>query len=77
MAQVHRFHDAVAVSVGNGWTVYLDPDTANKLGKALNDCARDIRLCSFTDSPFHTVEIDEGEQADVSKCVKRRKQERI
>ena len=60
MAQVHRFHDAVAVHVGDGQTVYLSPEIARKLGKAIMLCAGDCVALSFQESNFKTVEIDEA-----------------
>lgn len=60
-AQVHRFRDKVAVYVGNGDTVYLDPDTAYKLANALDDCAISIRDQPFTHSTFETREIELGD----------------
>lgn len=62
-ASVHRFRDKVAVHVGNGATVYMSPDEASKLARALTGCARDIRARSFVSSHFPTVSIPlEGKQ---------------
>jgi len=57
VAQVHRFHDKVAVYVGSGETVYLSPSQAAELGGALQKCAVDIVSVKFTNSNFSTVEI--------------------
>lgn len=62
MAQIHRFHDAVAVHVGDGQTVYLSPEIARKLGKALMLCAGDCVALTFQESNFKTVEIKEGDK---------------
>lgn len=40
--QVHRFRDHVAVNLGNGPTVYLTPQEARALARALNKAAREI-----------------------------------
>lgn len=57
VARVHRFHLAVAVSVGNGTTTYITPAQAEQLGEALLDCARLCRTVSFQESTFGTVEV--------------------
>lgn len=57
-AQVHRFHDRVALSLpGAGETVYLEPKEAAKLARALSGGARNIKAQKFVDSDFGTVEI--------------------
>lgn len=60
VAQVHRFHGKVAVSVGNGSTTYLTPAEACALARSLRECAEDIGAHSFGDSHFGTnvVELD-------------------
>jgi hypothetical protein len=58
MAQVHRFHDKVAIYIGTGETVYLEPKLARKIAKALNSCAKDIGARKFTDSSFGTHEFE-------------------
>ena len=60
IAQVHRFHDKVALYVGAN-TVYLSREDAQKLGNALAECAFDIRNNAFVHSTFHTTEIEIGE----------------
>jgi len=60
MAQVHRFRDKVAVYVGGGETVYLNPKNARKLARALNAAARSCDRESFADSAGLTVQIDES-----------------
>lgn len=57
-AQIHRFSNRVAVAFdGEGETVYLNPDQAVNLAKALNDCAADILKNDFTNSTFSTVRL--------------------
>jgi uncharacterized membrane protein YgaE (UPF0421/DUF939 family) len=56
-AQVHRFHDKVAVYVGDGQTVYMQAAIARKLARALNACARSVDQTGFLQSKFETVEI--------------------
>lgn len=57
VANVHRFGDRVAVSVGNGSTTYLSAKQARKLAKALNGCARSVSTEKYVDSHFGVVEI--------------------
>lgn len=57
MAQVHRFRDSVAAYLGDGQTVYMTPDNAEKLAEILTACARDVRAGPFRDSQFRTVEL--------------------
>ena len=59
MAQVHRFRDTVAVYVGGGETVYLAPQNARKLARALNAAARSCDRESFTESTCGTVNVPE------------------
>jgi len=57
-AQIHRFRGSVALWVGNGQTVYLDPKMAQSIARSLNACARDIKeKPSFSESDFQTVEF--------------------
>ena len=62
-AQVHRFHDTVAVFVSDGEdrgkTVYFTPKDARRLSRALNACAKNIGAENFTKSGFSTVWIGE------------------
>ena len=58
MAQVYRFHDAVAVHLGEGETVYLYPADARKLALALNAAHLDCVACKFTDSKCGTVSFE-------------------
>lgn len=48
-ARVHRFHDYVAVSVGDADTEYLTPEIARKLAVALARYADDAERRKFTD----------------------------
>jgi hypothetical protein len=60
MAQVHRFHDKVAVHVGGGETVYFTPKAARKLAKAMNAAARSCDRESFQDAPPLTVQVPDN-----------------
>ena len=57
MIQVHRFRDKVAVYVGKGETVYIDPKEARAFAKALNACARSVTSEKFSESTFKTFEL--------------------
>ena len=60
IAIVHRFRDKVAVSVGEGETVYLTPAQAMHMSKAISDCAIDTFWHpDFCASQFQPVEISE------------------
>lgn len=58
MAQIHRFRECVAVSLGTGETVYLTPVEAKKIAKAMRACALEIDKKSFADSTVGTVNVD-------------------
>jgi hypothetical protein len=60
MAQVHRFRDRVAVYVGGGNTVYLNPQAARKLAWALSMAAQSCERERFQDASDLTVQIDES-----------------
>lgn len=60
MAQVHRFHDRVALHAGKGETVYLSPKNARKMARALNAAARSCDKESFVESAGLTVNVDEN-----------------
>lgn len=57
-ASVHRFRDYVAVHVGTGETVYLEPKQAKALARALNKVARDCENEAFSDSTVGTISLD-------------------
>jgi len=57
-AQVHRFGDCVAASLGTGETVYLTPKDAKKLARTLNACASNVKASRFVDSEFTTVGLE-------------------
>lgn len=57
MASVHRFHDKVAVYVGNGGTTYLTAKQARKLARALAACAKSVVDEKFVDSSFGIAEV--------------------
>ena len=58
MAQIHRFHDKVAIHIGDSSTIYLTPKVALAIANAMIECVDDIDL-KFTESLFGTVEIEE------------------
>lgn len=62
MAQVHRFHDKCAVSLGTGETVYLSPKTARQLSSAINKVCRSIEREPFLQSRGTTFQIEGPEQ---------------
>lgn len=59
-AHVHRFRNMVAISVGDGSTIYLTPRQAQRLGRALYRANRDVEKHCFQKSEFipETIEID-------------------
>jgi len=56
-AQVHRFRDVVAISVGIGKTVYMTYQEAQQLAKALNRVAKSVKTESFADSSGNTFQL--------------------
>ena len=55
---VHRFREHVAVSVGDGDTIYFTAKQAMELSKAISDCAIDTFWHpDFVCSQFRPVEI--------------------
>lgn len=75
MAQVHRFGDAVAVSIG-GPTCYMGPKEARKIAKALLAAAQSVEREGFGQSQGLTVSIDIGTQTDTRNNPKYREQKR-
>jgi hypothetical protein len=65
-ANVHRFRDLVAVSVGDGSTTYLTPKAASQLARALNACVRSVKVHRFVDSSFGSVTIHDGDDLQAS-----------
>ena len=63
-AQLHRFHDAVAVYIGdgeNGLTVYFSPEQARELGHRLHQYGLDALRTRYLDSQigtFHMPGVD-------------------
>ena len=49
-AKVHRFRDQVAIYLGNGQTVYIEPKDARKISGAINAAARSCERESFAQS---------------------------
>lgn len=62
-AHVHRFHDYVALHVGNGETVYISADDASELAEALETCADSVRTEGFINSSYksHALEFETKE----------------
>lgn len=58
IASVHRFHDEVAVHVGDGQTTYLSAKQARKLARALNKAAKSVETESFLKCSNVTAEIE-------------------
>lgn len=56
-AQVHRFRDLVALSLGTGETVYLEPRDVRKLTRALNRTAKSCETEMFVNSTAGTHEF--------------------
>lgn len=57
--QVHRFHDKVAINVGNeGQTIYFTVEEAAKLARAISLCALDTATKGFVESAFQSVEFE-------------------
>ena len=54
--QTHRFHGAVALYVGRGETVYLSPQNARCLARAINKVAKSCETESFQESTCGTFE---------------------
>lgn len=57
-AQVHRFHDKVAIYIGNGQTCYLTEKEARKISAFLLEAAKDIKRFKFVDGKFKTQTVD-------------------
>ncbi len=58
-AQIHRFRDTVAIYLGDGSTVYLEPLQAVKIANKMKACAKDIKSNGFASSEFKTFEMGE------------------
>lgn len=56
-AQIHRFGDAVAVSVGKGETCYMTAKEARKIARALSKAARSCDTETFQASTCGTFEM--------------------
>jgi hypothetical protein len=62
IANVHRFRDKVAVSVGNGETTYLTWREASKLAEMLTECTISVLAEDFVDSTFGNRNIEREEE---------------
>ena len=60
-AQVHRFHDCVAIYIGTGETVYLTPKEARQLARAINKTARSCDREEFRDHTAGTHSFTFGD----------------
>jgi len=57
-ANVHRFNNHVAFSIGDGNTLYITPADVLKLTNALMNCACDIERCpKFVSSIFPSTDF--------------------
>ena len=78
IASVHRFHDQVAIYVGDGSTTYLTAKQARALARALRDCAKSVVDERFVDSAFGTREVPrvtlEDARTEVSKFPRNKEQ---
>lgn len=61
-ARVHRFHDKVALYIGETETVYLNPKLALALARTIMLCVEDIGSRKFVLSEFETTELEDQEQ---------------
>lgn len=57
-AQIHRFRDKVAVHLGTGNTVYLEPREAVLIATHLLEFGIDIKKTEFKDSEIGTYTIE-------------------
>lgn len=62
IAHVYRFNDRVAVYLGDGSTVYLQPREAKAIAAAMNACRRDIAKCDFVSSQMGTLDFELSEK---------------
>lgn len=56
--QVHRFRDYIAVYIGTGETVYLDPKQARAFSRAINKVCKSCETESFSQSTCGTSHFD-------------------
>lgn len=54
-AQIHRFGDKIALSLGTGKTFYLSPFDAKRIAKFLREYAKDVEMSPFVKSTIGTV----------------------
>lgn len=57
-ARVYRFHDVVAIHLGDGSTQYLSRDQARALAGAVNVVCNDIDDGPFTKSNLETWDLE-------------------
>lgn len=56
-AQIHRFHEDVAIYLNTGKTIYLSVDEAKQISQAIDDCVVDINNCKYRDSKLKTFSM--------------------
>lgn len=61
IAHVYRFNGRVAVYLGGGSTVYLQPREAKAIAAAMNACCRDIAKRDFASSQMGTRDFELSE----------------
>jgi hypothetical protein len=54
-AQIHRFGNKIALSLGTGETFYLSPFDAKRIAKFLAEYAKDVEKNSFAKSKIGTI----------------------
>lgn len=57
-ANVHRFGDCVAASLGDGSTIYMTPKQARTFAAAIIKAARSVETEKFTDSNYGSFVMD-------------------
>ena len=54
--RVYRFHDTVALAIGDSKTLYIGTRLAGELQDAIDRTVHDIEAVKFTDSTLPTIE---------------------
>lgn len=62
MAHIYRFHETVAIQLGDQPTVYISPDEAELVADALKAFASDIRTTMFSESTLRSVHVPDNEE---------------
>lgn len=58
-SRIHRFRDAVAVSIGDGPTRYLSATLARRIADALKTYADDVERVGFTKSELVAIRLQD------------------